>query len=349
MPRLSRILVFQDSEEVDVSLPVKELVAKGMDDYAVGKYFTSLEYFQEILDRYPFTPEATLAELKAADCNYFLEHYPEALVLYQEFEEKHPTNEAMPYVMYQKAMCNYKRIDRVDRDVSGAEQAIQLFGQLIRAYPDSPYTEEAQARIKAARDFLANHEYFVVEFYLRKDKLKEAEIRLKHILAMYPDSTISPRAKDLLSKIQEGNAPKSDLSSWFPKMSMPELVNLLIRQKGGVSRQGRQNNNPSRLPRSTFTQVRKGCSSQTQQLCITPAHTMSSSGKTHSSAKDTSIALTGQTGTHRLHPVHFCGSKMTSIEGRLIKRAPAGQMPVQAPHWKHFSSSRRILAARRST
>lgn len=212
---------FSETEEVDVSIPVKELVAKGMDDYAVGKYFTSLEYFQEILDRYPFTPEATLAELKAADCNYFLEHYPEALVLYQEFEEKHPTNEAMPYVMYQKAMCNYKRIDRVDRDVSGAEQAIQLFGQLIRAYPDSPYTEEAQARIKAARDFLANHEYFVVEFYLRKDKLKEAEIRLKHILAMYPDSTVSPRAKDLLNKIQEGNAPKSDLSSWFPKMSLP--------------------------------------------------------------------------------------------------------------------------------
>ena len=213
---------FSGKEEVDVRLPVKELVAKGMDDYAVGKYFTSLEYFQEILDRYPFTPEATLAELKAADCKYFLERYSEALVLYKEFEDRHPTNEAMPYVMYQKAMCNYKQIDRVDRDTSGAEQAIQLFGQLIRAYPESPYTDEAKARIKAAREFLANHEYFVVEFYLRTDKPKEAEARLKHILAMYPDSTIRPKAEELLARIQAGKAPKSNLSSWFPKMLLPE-------------------------------------------------------------------------------------------------------------------------------
>ncbi len=213
---------FSGKEEVDVRLPAKELAAKGMDDYAVGKYFTSLEYFQEILDRYPFTPEATLAELKAADCNFFLEHYPEALLLYQEFEDRHPTNEAMPYIMYQKAMCNFKQIDRVDRDTSGAEQAIQLFSQLIKAYPESPYTDEAHARIQAAREFLANHEYFVVEFYLRTDKPKEAETRLKHILAMYPDAAITPKAKELLAKIQAGQAPKRNLSSWFPKLSLPD-------------------------------------------------------------------------------------------------------------------------------
>jgi outer membrane protein assembly factor BamD len=216
--------IFDFSKEADAAgnLPVKTLVTKGMDDYAVGKYFTALEYFQEILDRYPFTPEATLAELKAADCKYFLEHYAEALVLYQEFEDRHPTNEAMPYVLYQKAMCNYKQIDRVDRDISGAEQAIQLFGQLLRAYPNSPYTDEAKARIKAAREFIANHEYFVVEYYLRTDKISEAETRLKYILAMYPDSSISPRAKEMLARIQAGNPPKSKLTSWLPKMSLPD-------------------------------------------------------------------------------------------------------------------------------
>lgn len=220
--KVKSMLDFSGKAEIDAHLPAKTLVAKGMDDYAVGKYFTALEYFKEILDRYPFTPEATLAELKAADCNYFLEHYPEALILYKEFEDRHPTNEAMPYVLYQKAMCNYKQIDRIDRDTTGAEQAIQLFGQLIRAYPESPYTDEAKARIKAAREFLANHEYFVVEFYLRTDKLKEAETRLKHILAVYPDSAITPRAKKLLTNIQAGKAPETNLSSWFPKMSLPD-------------------------------------------------------------------------------------------------------------------------------
>lgn len=220
--KIKTMLDFSGETDAAENLPAKNLVIKGMADYNVGKYFTALEYFQEILDRYPFTPEATLAELKAADCKYFLGHYAEALVLYQEFEDRHPTNEAMPYVMYQKAMCNYKQIDRVDRDISGAEQAIQLFGQLLRAYPNSPYTAEAKARIKAAREFIANHEYFVVEYYLRTNKVNEAETRLKYILAMYPDAKISSRAKEVLAMIQAGNPPKSRFASWLPKMSLPD-------------------------------------------------------------------------------------------------------------------------------
>jgi len=220
--KVKDFLDFRKDAEEPKDLTVQSLVAKGMDDYAVGKYFTSLEYFQEILDRYPFAPEATLAELKAADCHYFLEHYAEALVLYEAFEERHPTNEAMPYVMYQKAMCNYKQIDRVDRDASGAEKAIQLFSQLIRAYPDSPYVSEARARIKAAREFIANHEFFVADFYIRRDQMSQAETRLKYILATYPDSEIAPRAQELLTQIQSGSPPKQSFSSWLPAVSLPD-------------------------------------------------------------------------------------------------------------------------------
>ena len=220
--KVKDFLDFRKDAAEPKDLTVQSLVAKGMDDYAVGKYFTSLEYFQEILDRYPFAPEATLAELKAADCHYFLERYAEALVLYEAFEERHPTNEAMPYVMYQKAMCNYKQIDRVDRDASGAEKAIQLFNQLIRAYPDSPYVSEAKARIKAAREFIANHEFFVADFYIRRDQISQAETRLKYILATYPESEIAPRAKEILAQIQAGNPPKQGLSSWLPNISLPD-------------------------------------------------------------------------------------------------------------------------------
>lgn len=210
------------SEKVDLQVPAQGLAAQGMDDYNVGKYFTALEYFEEILDRYPFSPEATLAELKAADCNFFMGRYLEALMLYNEFEERHPTNEAIPYVMFQKGMSQYKRIDRVDRDTAGAVESIKYFSQLLRAFPDSPYNEEARARIRAASEFLANHEYFVVEFYIRTEKYGQAETRLKYLIAMYPDAAITGKAKELLARIEAGDPPRSTLSSWFPKMSMPD-------------------------------------------------------------------------------------------------------------------------------
>lgn len=215
----------EDGNEIvgtELNFPAKTLLSKGMDDYNVGKYFTAIEFFDDILNRYPFSPEATLAELKSADCNFHLGRYQEALLLYEEFENRHPTNESMPYVMFQKAMCNYKQIDRIDRDTAGAIKSIELFRQLLKAYPNSPYTEEAEARITAATEFLANHEYFVVDYYVRTAKYDQATVRLKYLLAMYPETTIAPKAEELLTRIEAGDPPKSRITAWFPKLSLPD-------------------------------------------------------------------------------------------------------------------------------
>ncbi len=214
-------------EKAEVQLPAEQLIIKGMEEFNVGKYFLAIEYFNEILDRYPFSPQAPLAELKAADSNYYMERYEEALVLYNEFEERHPTNEAIAYVMYQKGMCSYSRIDRVDRDITGAIESIQSFEELLRAFPDSPYTEEARARIKAANEFLVNHEFSVVEFYLRTEKYSQAEIRLNYILAMYPDSPVAPRAQEILDLIEDGTPPKYGIGHWFKNLSLPDWMNFL--------------------------------------------------------------------------------------------------------------------------
>ena len=204
----------------DLHLPAKSLLAKGMDDYSVGKYYTAIESFQEILNRYPFSPEAPLAELKAADCSYYQEHYAEALVMYEEFANRHPTNESIPYVLFQRGMSNFKQIDRVDRDTAGATKAINFFKQLLRSYPNSPYTGEAKAHIAAANEFLADHEFFVAEYYVRTEKYDQAKIRLKYLLAKYPDRSIAAQAKDLLARLEAGNPPKSILTSWLPKINL---------------------------------------------------------------------------------------------------------------------------------
>jgi outer membrane protein assembly factor BamD len=216
---------FSGDKKAEVHQPAETLIAKGLEEFNIGRYYMADTFFTEILDRYPFSPQALLAELKAADCKYFMEKYYEALLLYKQFEERHPTNEAMPYVMYQKGMCHYNRIDTIDRDPDGAIQSIQDFSHLLRAFPDSPYTEEAKARIRAANEFLVNHEYFVVKFYLKTEKYKEAEARLKYLIAMYPDAIIIPRAKDLLARLQAGNPPHSGVAEWFSDLSLPSWRN----------------------------------------------------------------------------------------------------------------------------
>ena len=208
-----------NEEKLDLNFPAKNLLAKGMEDYSVGKYFTAIEYFQEILNRYPFSAEAPLAELKAADCSYHLERYQEALVLYEEFTNRHPTNESIPYVLYQRGMSNFKQLDRVDRDTSSATKAIEMFRQLIKAYPQSPYAAEAKARIAAANQYLADHEYFVAEFYVRTEKYDQAKVRLKYLLAKYSDQPVAEKARTLLADLEAGNPPRSALTSWIPRLN----------------------------------------------------------------------------------------------------------------------------------
>ncbi|MBW6519753.1 MAG: outer membrane protein assembly factor BamD [Desulfoarculaceae bacterium] len=199
----------------EVQVPAESLAIKGMEAYNVGNYSAALKHFDEILNNYPFSPEAMLAGLKAADCNYFMGNYAEALVLYKKFEEQYPNNEAIPYALYQMAMCSYQQIDTIDRDTSGATKSIREFTRLIKAFPDSPYTAEARARIRAAKEFLVNHEYLVVEFYLRTNKHLDAKTRLNYLINTYPDASVTPKAKTLLAKLESGEKMRFDLSSWF--------------------------------------------------------------------------------------------------------------------------------------
>ncbi len=209
--------------EENVQPPADSLAIQAMDAYDTGDYYEASKKFEELLNNYPFSPQAMLAELKGADCHYFMGNYKEALVLYQGFDERYPTNEAAPYVAYQIAMCSYKQIDTIDRDTSNATKAIRDFTKLIKAHPQSPYVPEAKARISAATEFLVNHEYLVVEFYLRTDRLVDAKTRLKYLINTYPDAAITPRAKELLAKLEAGEKMGFNLSSWFSDMmTMPD-------------------------------------------------------------------------------------------------------------------------------
>jgi outer membrane protein assembly factor BamD len=196
--------------------PPETLVAKGMNDYKVGNYSDALKSFQEVLDRHPFSSQAMLAELKTADCQYYSQKYEEAKELYKAFEERHPTNEAVPYVMFQIGMCNLSRSERIDRDPSGARDAVQSFSRLLRTCPQSPYAREAEERLKAAKDFIASHEYFVAVFYVRTKKYDQAKHRLKSLVAAYPETSITPKAQSLLASLESGSPPRWGLSRWLP-------------------------------------------------------------------------------------------------------------------------------------
>lgn len=208
------------SKNIDSKAQAESLAREALDQYKHGKYHIAVKTFEDIKTRYPFSKYSLLAEIKAADSHYYLEHYDEALALYEQFENNHPTNEAVPYTLFQIGMCYYNRIDTPDRDPAYASSAVQNFTRLIRTYPQSPYTNEAKAKIARAKDFLAQHEFIVASYYAKTGSLEEAANRLEYLLINYPDCSKADEAKELLASVQAGESPKRPLILWLPGMSI---------------------------------------------------------------------------------------------------------------------------------
>ncbi len=186
--------------EVDTSGDEIQMTREGMHYFNNGRYLLAEELFQQIRDRYPFSPQATLAELRLADCKYYKMLYEEAIPLYQEFEKLHPNNDAIAYVIFMEGSCYYDLMDTADRDQTNTHRMIDTYDRLLKRYPDSPFTYEAHKRIKEGRDLLAEHELMVAQWYARTDQQKQSVNRLNLLLALYPDTKWVDDARLLLAK-----------------------------------------------------------------------------------------------------------------------------------------------------
>src|SRR5574340_1115641 len=106
---------FWKSNELPKNNP-EALYQRGHEDYLKGRYAKAIESFQRLKEEYPLSELAIRAELGIADANFSMEEYGYAEMGYNDFVNLHPTNENLPYVMYQIGMCHYNQLLSIDRD-----------------------------------------------------------------------------------------------------------------------------------------------------------------------------------------------------------------------------------------
>jgi outer membrane protein assembly factor BamD len=179
-----------------------DLAWEGMDAYENGNYSKALEKFQDLKDYYPFSKYAILAELKIADAHYKRSEYEDAIFAYENFEQLHPRNEAIPYVIYQIGRCYYDQIGTPDRDQTSAQKALETFQRLIKQFPRDKYSIRAAEHIKTAQKSLAGHAYIVGVFYYKTKHYKAALHRFMSIISDYPDVGYHQKAIEYIAKCE---------------------------------------------------------------------------------------------------------------------------------------------------
>jgi outer membrane protein assembly factor BamD len=195
----------------DENADASQLMSDGLDNMDSGNYKAATEDFQKLKDRYPYSKLAVTAELKMADTLYLTEEYDQARDAYNEFEKLHPKHPEIPYVMYQKAMCQFMQMTTLDREQTHTLKAKEEFERLIARFPNNVYADRARKNLRKCLIFLADHEIYVGNFYFRQGHYGAALGRYTYVIKTYPDLGQYSEALEGISKCRQKLATEASV------------------------------------------------------------------------------------------------------------------------------------------
>jgi outer membrane protein assembly factor BamD len=177
------------------------LYKQGLARFNKRDYEEAKKKFELLKASFPDSPPYTIwAELKIGDCDFFRKEYVEAIAAYEEFKKIHPTHEEIPYVHYQIGMAYYNQMLTFDRDQTPTQKALSNFEYLIANYPSSLFTEKAEEKTGICRKRLAEHEFYIGDYYYKKGKFKAASVRFQGLIEKFPKMPEEDKTLFLLGK-----------------------------------------------------------------------------------------------------------------------------------------------------
>jgi outer membrane protein assembly factor BamD len=173
-----------------LTLPKDELFEKGKALIAKKKWEDGRKYLNHVFETYPNEPIGREALLMVAD-SYFNQKsstgYTEARYRYRDYLNRYPGAPRRDYARYQFALCYDKEHEKPDRDQTATREAIDQYRALIREFPDSGYAGAARERVRQLTDLLAEHDFGIGYFYLRKGSTAAALSRFTSLEQRYPE------------------------------------------------------------------------------------------------------------------------------------------------------------------
>ncbi|MGA9852132.1 MAG: outer membrane protein assembly factor BamD [Gammaproteobacteria bacterium] len=172
---------------------------------AAGNYKTAISRLQTLEARFPFNDYGTQAQLDLIYANYMNGNYDTAEDAADRFIREHPRHADVDYAYYMKGVAYFDqapdplmklfRHDNYQRDPSNAQKSFQAFQLLLQKFPNTRYAADARQRMVFLRDRLADYEWSVADYYMRRGAWISAIQRADNIITHYPQT---PRVKDAL-------------------------------------------------------------------------------------------------------------------------------------------------------
>ena len=192
---------------------VNELYTKGVTSLQEGGYSEAIRYLKAATERFPGSIYQEQAMLDLIYANYKAQDYTQVLLTVDSFLHQFPQSPNQDYAVYMAGLTNaatgdnfiqdFFGIDRATRETTSMRTAFSNFQNLVRVFPNSPYAQDALARMAYIKDALARHELDIAKFYAKRDAWVAVSNRVVGMLKQYPDAKATYEGLSLMKEAYE--------------------------------------------------------------------------------------------------------------------------------------------------
>ena len=189
----------------DDTLAASQLYQQIQANIAAGNYKTAAQRLQTLQSRFPFDTFGTQAELELIYTNYMNQDYDGAEDAADRFIREHPRHPNVDYAFYMKGVAYFDpevdllqkwlKYDNFQRDSTNSQKSFEAFRTLLQRFPNSRYADDARQRMVFLRERLADFDWIVADWYMRRGAWVSALQRAYGIVQHYPQT---PRVEDAL-------------------------------------------------------------------------------------------------------------------------------------------------------
>lgn len=168
--------------------PADTLYNQGLANLESGRLGEAVRKFDAVDRQHPYSEQARKSMVMAAFSNYRLGKYEEAITAGQRYVSLYPTSSDAAYAQYIIGLSYYRQVRDVTQDQKEARRLAETMRELIERWPDSEYVDDANAKIRFARDQLAGKEMQIGRYYQERREYIAAVKRFRNVVQMYSDT-----------------------------------------------------------------------------------------------------------------------------------------------------------------
>ena len=180
--------------------PPELLYNQGLANMKAGNITEAMRKFDAIDKQNPFTEWGRKALVMSTFTKYRLGRSDEAAAAGNRYLTQYPQSADSAYVQYLVGLAYSKQVADVTQDQKSANRTIEAMSKVVKDYPNSEYVEDAQAKIRFARDQLAGKEMQIGRYYLERKEYLASIQRFRTVVEQYANTN---QVEEALARLTE--------------------------------------------------------------------------------------------------------------------------------------------------